>query len=331
MRATIVISSHNEGDCLWKTVRACKHTAGALDCEIVVADDASSDGSIETLQRRYRDVHVVAARERRGVSPTKDLGARSASGDVLIFLDGHCNPEPGAILRLIRDVEELAGNAVVFPRVPPLDTERWENSREMVGYGFRMQLSRFECEWVRMKDLERRGNKLVIPCFVGCCVAMSRELYERLGGWDTDMLQWGMEDVDFGLKVWLMGHEVLNDPFATIGHRFSGAFRYPVDQEHPLVNQLRTARKHFTDPLWEGWIRRFRARHRALWDRVWSLYQEREASVEQARRHLLSHRVRDEFWYAERFGLSWPRRPQPRRANTKLPSAAPRGGRRTRP
>src|SRR5688572_1641280 len=75
MKASLVISSHNEGDCLWKTVRSCKHTAGALDCEIIVADDASTDGSIGKLKRRYPDVRVVASSERRGVSPTKDLGA----------------------------------------------------------------------------------------------------------------------------------------------------------------------------------------------------------------------------------------------------------------
>lgn len=312
MKASIVISSHNEGDCLWKTVRSCKHTAGALDCEIVVADDASTDGSIAKLKRRYPDVRVVAFPERRGVSPTKDLGARHARGDVLIFLDGHCNPEPGAILRLINDVEEFRGNAVVFPRVPPLDVDSWENSYNQVGYGFRMHLNRFECEWIRMRDLERRGQKLIIPCFVGCCVAMSLELYVRLGGFDPDMLQWGMEDVDFAIKAWLMGHEVLNDPFATIGHRFSGSFRYPVDQEHPLVNQLRTARKHFTDKTWDSCLRRFRARHAGLWDSVWSVYKAREASVEREREFLMSQRVRDEHWYARRFGLSWPRAGAPK-------------------
>src|SRR5262245_43337487 len=44
MRASIVIAALNEGDLLWKTVKSCRETAGHLkDCEIVVADDASTD------------------------------------------------------------------------------------------------------------------------------------------------------------------------------------------------------------------------------------------------------------------------------------------------
>ena len=50
--------------------------------------------------------------------PTKDLGARHARGDVLVFLDGHCKPESGAIERLVADVEQLAGQAIVIPSIP---------------------------------------------------------------------------------------------------------------------------------------------------------------------------------------------------------------------
>ena len=41
MRASIVISTYNEGHCLWKTVRSCVDSIAGLDYEIVVADDAS--------------------------------------------------------------------------------------------------------------------------------------------------------------------------------------------------------------------------------------------------------------------------------------------------
>ena len=54
----------------------------------------------------------------------------------------------------------------------------------------------------------------------GCAAAVSRELYNRLGGFDADMLVWGVEDLDFGLRTWMMGHSILHDPEAVVGHRF---------------------------------------------------------------------------------------------------------------
>jgi hypothetical protein len=43
-----------------------------------------------------------------------------------------------------------------------------------------------------------------------------------------------------------------------------------------------------------------------LWARVWEIFEADRPSVEQERSYLHAHRVHDEFWFAERFGLSWP-------------------------
>src|SRR5262245_48716131 len=112
MRATLVIAAHNEGGRLWQTVRSCVESCAGLDYEIVVADDCSDDGSVTEMARRFPLARVVRHEERRGASPTKALGARHARGDVLVFLDGHCHPEPGAIVRLVADVEHVRGQAI---------------------------------------------------------------------------------------------------------------------------------------------------------------------------------------------------------------------------
>jgi YD repeat-containing protein len=130
------------------------------------------------------------------------------------------------------------------------------------------------------------------------------------------MRMWGVEDLDFGLKSWLMGHPILHDPEAVVGHRFRASFdNYDVPVEHTVVNQLRMARKNFTPGVWAEWLDRCRLRHpgrladrpEGLWARVWELFEEQRPSVEQERAYLHARRQRDEFWYAERFGLTWPR------------------------
>ena len=66
---------------------------------------------------------------------------------------------------------------------------------------------------------------------------MSRKLYERLRGVDRDMREWGSEDLDLGLKAWLMGHSILNDPYATVAHRFLHQFPYRVAPERIIAQQ----------------------------------------------------------------------------------------------
>ncbi len=327
MRTSIVIASLNEGERLWKTAESCLETTAELDCEVVVADDASTDGSIDELRRRFPLVRVFAHAERRGVSPTKDFGARSSSGDMLVFLDGHCKPEHGAIARLVSDVEELGGEAIVTPRIAALDTERWENKLYQVGHGYRMDLEKFDCGFIgleRMRVYARSQSRRFYesPAFIGCCAAMSRPLYERLWGFDTGMRSWGLEDLDFGLKAWLMGCPVLHDPEPLIGHRFRASFdNFPVPMEHIVLNQLRTARKNFSDTVWEDWVERCRARQPDwLWESAWRLFSQERDGVERERTYLLAHRVRDEFWYADYFGLSWPKLPAGVRSRQFVPA-----------
>jgi glycosyltransferase involved in cell wall biosynthesis len=319
MRTSIVIAAHNEGPALAKTIRSCVETCGPLDYEIVVADDASTDGSVELAAARFPQLRVTRHDRRRGASATKHLGACEASGEVLVFLDGHCKPEEGAVRRLVEDVELLDGEAIVTPATAALDVGRWRNDPRQVGHGYRLGLKTFDCGWLplaRMRAVqEGRRQFHESPALIGCALAISRTLYHRLRGFDADMLTWGVEDLDLGLKCWLMGGRILHDAQARIGHRFRRQFdNYPVPAEHVVVNQLRTARKHFTHSVWADWLDRCRQRYpgrlaehpEGLWARVWQLFEENRSSVERERSYVQATRVRDEFWYAQRFGLDWP-------------------------
>ncbi len=238
MRASIIIAAHNEGESLWRTIHSSVETTAGLDFEILVANDASNDDSVVEAQRRFPRVHLISHPTRRGASAAKDSGAHAARGDVLVFLDGHCKPEHGAIERLVCDVEELAGQAIVTPQVAALDVKRWRNDPSQVGHGYRLDLEKFGCGWLDLgkmrKFREGRRQFYESPALIGCALAVSRELYEKLLGFDPHMRSWGVEDLDFGLKCWLMGHRILHDPEATIGHRFQSAFHnYAVPFEHP--------------------------------------------------------------------------------------------------
>ncbi len=307
VKTSIIIAAHNEGDRLLRTVDSVREVALIFGMEIIVADDASSDGSIAELQRRFAEVRVVGNRERLGPSPTKDLGARSANGEILIFLDGHTKPEDGALFRLVERVKEARGEAIFTPRVLQLDADTWTNRPTGVGLGHRMALPSFDCGWIGSKELRRRGAYYESPSLCGCAFAISRELYEELCGFDPGMREWGLEDLDLGLKSWLADRPVLVDPLAAVGHQFREKFNYQVSVEHVLANKMRTARKNFTERIFGEWCKVLREQYREeTWARADAIYRSREESVEKEREHLLGKRVHDEFWYAERFHLDWP-------------------------
>lgn len=313
MRASLVIAGHNEGALIHRTVESCAETAERLGCEILVADDASADGSIDKLQRDFPQVRVVRNRERQGVSATKDLGGRSALGDVLLFLDGHCKPEPRALEGLVAAVEEWNGDAVVTPSLAALDVENWQSRHDQVGHGYSVNLGSFDSGWIGLDAMQTvRGPKGGLyykqPTMAGACVAMGRAVYETLWGFDVGMKFYGTEDIDFGVKAWLMGYPVLHTPELVVGHRFQTTFRnYSAPWEHTSANQLRMARKNLSDSAWSAWLARFHeSRDNEWWILVWETFLLGCESLERERTYLLANREHDEFWHAAQFGLSWP-------------------------
>ncbi|MGH7139953.1 MAG: glycosyltransferase [Pirellulales bacterium] len=204
MRASIIIAAHQEGALLGKTVESCLRNASDLEREIIVADDASSDGSVDEVTARFPELRILRNEQRLGVSPTKDLGARRATGDVLVFLDAHTNPEPGAILRLVEDVERLEGAAAVTPAIASLCHRTWRNLTSRTGHGYSLELETFKSGWLaldKLRKVEQAGRTFYeSPALIGCAFAVARELYDALWGFDPAMRLWGVEDLDFSLK-----------------------------------------------------------------------------------------------------------------------------------
>jgi len=344
MRASIIIATHNEGEALSKTIESCIDNSVGLDHEIIVADDSSTDGSVERAERRFSQVRVHRHPERQGVSPARVLGARHAKGEVLLFVDGHTNPTPGSLTRLVADVEETRGRAVLTPQITALDVQLWSNDAAQRGHGYGFDLLTLECRWLQLKEMravrERGRQYYESPAVIGCVMAVGRELYDRLWGFDPHMRFWGCEDLDLGVKCWTMGYRILHDPQVVVGHRFRSQFdNFEVPLEHVVVNQLRLGRKHFTQTVWEEWVGYQREQHsgpltghpHGLWAEAWHVFEGGRESAEQERAYLMARRQMDEFQYAERFGLSWPRTESKGRAAARLtavssPSPSPPPG-----
>jgi glycosyltransferase involved in cell wall biosynthesis len=186
VRTSVIIAAHNEGPSLRKTVQSCVETSDGLDYEIVVSDDASSDGSIEEVEQCFTQVRIHRHATRQGASQTKFDGARHARGRVLVFLDAHTKPEGNAILQLVRNVDDLNGEAIVTPAVPSLDTAEWKNDTDVVGHGYGMDLLNLSCCWLdphQMRRVTDIGRPMYeTPALIGCALAVSRQLYDEIRG-----------------------------------------------------------------------------------------------------------------------------------------------------
>lgn len=100
MRVSIIIPTYNEekviGECLESLSRQ-----SFCDMEIIVIDDGSCDDTLKELQNsRYSELQVLTQKH-RGAGAARNLGARQAKGDILVFVDADMTFEKDFIRKLI--------------------------------------------------------------------------------------------------------------------------------------------------------------------------------------------------------------------------------------
>lgn len=104
---TVVITTYNREQIIRRAVDSClRQTFG--DFEVVVVDDASTDGTVAAIEA-YEDprVRVVAHERNRGINPARHTGAAAAQGEWVVVVDSDWELLPNALERLHAAIEAL--------------------------------------------------------------------------------------------------------------------------------------------------------------------------------------------------------------------------------
>jgi GT2 family glycosyltransferase len=280
---SVVIASRDEGEYLARSVESL--CAGlASEDELVVVDDASADGSADGLQRLDPRARVYRCEERIGVARARNLGARLSRGDVLLFADAHVDPTGAWRTELLAPLARR-GVAAVAPTLCELEC------RESRGYGLNLVDVATGLEWLSLRGLE----PYPIPLLPGFFLATSRSTFVTVGGFDPGLIGYGMDDVEFSVRLWTLGWECLLVPVVEVGHLStrSSLPAYQLEWGTNLHNILRFGVVHYGA-----------RRLRELFDyyRWHDAFAETRAAVLRSdavarRRRLRAVRARDDDWF----------------------------------
>jgi glycosyltransferase involved in cell wall biosynthesis len=286
-KISVVVISRNEGSELKRTVENFDDTLPAGG-EIIVIDDGSTDGSADLLgQRRGRiRLHRVHG---YGVARARNLGARQARGNVIVYADAHLRLQPD----WWRPMLDLLRNPKVGGVAPAINGYRGGP----LGYGLTFKDSKLEVRWLRRKP---RGAAAA-PIIPGCCFATRREVIEATGGWDDRQLQRGNIDNEGCVRFWMLGYDLMITPDTIVAHKFRKRSPYYVGWPEFLFNRLRLAFVHFNpERLGKvvGALRGYPGFGEALALLAASDIAERRRTVD-------ARRVRGDDCYFKRFKIFW--------------------------
>uniref|UniRef100_A0A3B5M141 Glycosyltransferase 2-like domain-containing protein n=1 Tax=Xiphophorus couchianus TaxID=32473 RepID=A0A3B5M141_9TELE len=262
---SVIIVFHNEAwSTLLRTVHSVLHTApAALLTEILLVDDASTDDLLKTpldeYVQRLRIVRVLRQKERKGLITARLMGAQAAQGEVLTFLDSHCECFPGWLEPLLARIAEEP-RAVVSPRITSIDSHSLRFHKpvpEPQNYSRGNFDWRLKFGWERVPDEEKKHRKnetypIRTPTFAGGLFSILKSYFEQIGSYDDQMEFWGGENLEMSFRVWQCGGLLEIVPCSVVGHIFrkKSPHRFPNGSITILRNLVRLAEVWMDDYKW---------------------------------------------------------------------------------
>ncbi len=201
---------------------------------LVVVDNASGDGSVERLERKFPGSVVLALPDNRGFATGNNAGAAHLPGSAYLFVNSDAFAEPGAVSALVGRLESSPADLVV-PRLlnedrtlQPNIVPRTSLARELVrgtGIGLVVRHPSWSTHW-------DHADARPVDCAIGAVVLIRHEAWSELGGFDERRFMYA-EDLDLfwrarerGLQTWFEpAAEFVHLGSGTAGRRWSPAAR----------------------------------------------------------------------------------------------------------
>jgi N-acetylglucosaminyl-diphospho-decaprenol L-rhamnosyltransferase len=242
----VVVVSYNSADHL----RSCvEPLAGAEGVHVIVADSASSDGSLAAVAEL--PVTALALPENRGFAHGCNAGARAGSGDYVLLLNPDARLEPSALERMAAVAEADPQVGAVAPRIVEPDgaldwsQRRFPRVRSTFAQAF--FLHRFFPQAAWSDELVRDPSAYERPgspeWASGACLLIRRSEYDAIGGLDEGFFLY-CEDMDVCRRLRDRGLDIRFEPAAVATH--AGGASAPRAALLPVLaaSRIRYARKH---------------------------------------------------------------------------------------
>lgn len=230
----IIIVSWNVRDLLERCFISLEPACKGLDWEVVIVDNASSDGSAETLKSLLKDhprLKVVQNSDNRGFAKACNQGLSNLDARYVLLLNPDTECPPDSLANLVREADAHPEAGILGPRILNADgshqasVRRFPTVWSQAGIMLKLHhvfphLKTFRRYFAEDIDSDRAHE---VDQVMGACFLIRREVIEELGGLDERYFIW-FEEVDFCKQAVKKGWTVRYVPSVTVTHRGGASF-----------------------------------------------------------------------------------------------------------
>ncbi|MGZ8795121.1 MAG: glycosyltransferase family 2 protein [Gaiellaceae bacterium] len=218
---------------------ACLESLAGTDAEIVVLDNASEDGSADTVRERFPDVRVIAQSHRAGFGANHNTVIRATTGRYVYVLNEDTTAGDWGFEALTAYLDDHPRVAALGPRlVYPdgrLQDSAWRFPTPLVSMRALLTLG-------RLGVTQSRGDApRVVDWVMGAAVVLRREALDEVGLFDESFFLYS-EEVDLQARLHRAGWEVHYFPRVSVVHHES---QFSADIPERRINEMWRSRHRY--------------------------------------------------------------------------------------
>lgn len=237
INVSVVIVNWNTRDILRDCLRSIYDQTRGLEFEVIVVDNASSDGSAEMVRKEFPGVRLIANDTNRGFAAANNQGMRVARGRYFLLLNSDTVILDGAIQKTAAFADEHPEAGLAGCRVQRADgtlsqTAVMYPSLLNIALGLMRMDQYFPRHW--FFDRERMGEwgydtERDVPTLGGCFLFLRRDALVDVGGFDEKYFMFA-EELDLCWRLKKGGWRLLFFPGAEIRHLHGASARLVPDR-----------------------------------------------------------------------------------------------------
>jgi GT2 family glycosyltransferase len=235
--------------------------------EVVLVDNASTDGSQTFVTEGYPEVRLLALDRNLGLTGGNNAGFRTARGEILVSLNNDTEADPRFVQSLVEPLLKYPEAGMVAAKMLLFDRRDQIHS---AGDGYRLDGIPFN-RGVWQQDEGQFDEPGWIFGGCGGAVAYRRALLDDVGLFDESFFMY-CEDVDLNWRAQLGGWRCWYTPEALVYHKLSATGGGPIASYYTGRNTLWVIAKNYPGALLRRyWRKVFGAQRAVTWDalRAW--------------------------------------------------------------
>lgn len=200
-----------------------------INKEIIIIDNGSNDYSIAYIKGNYPDIKLIENSYNKGVAPARNQGLSIAKGKYLLLLDVDTFVHKNAIEKMMEIMERDGKIGLCGPKLFRRNGEMEYSCREfptIMSKFYRQLPANLQDIFLKKEELRDWPHDSLreVGYVIGACQLIRKTALEDVGLLDSRMF-YGVEEIDFCLRLWKKGWKVVYNPESVVMHVWQGLSR----------------------------------------------------------------------------------------------------------